>query len=188
MGDERVKTEAMQIIGMFQVLPRLIVFDLDYTLWPFYWSKREMPSLYPHARGVLNAFKEKGVDVAIASRSPTADIAKTFLDKLNITSMFVAKEIFSSWTHKTEHFQKIHSRTGVPYSSMLFFDDENRNIQAVSKMGVTSILVSNGVNLGALRQGLTEYSQNLNTSEKNKQRWLKKYVGNSSSSEKNEKE
>ncbi|XP_024020333.1 magnesium-dependent phosphatase 1 [Morus notabilis] len=191
MGDERVKTEAMQIIGMFQVLPRLIVFDLDYTLWPFYCecrSKREMPSLYPHARGVLNAFKEKGVDVAIASRSPTADIAKTFLDKLNITSMFVAKEIFSSWTHKTEHFQKIHSRTGVPYSSMLFFDDENRNIQAVSKMGVTSILVSNGVNLGALRQGLTEYSQNLNTSEKNKQRWLKKYVGNSSSSEKNEKE
>ncbi|GMN58385.1 hypothetical protein TIFTF001_027487 [Ficus carica] len=191
MGDERVKTEALQIIGMFQVLPRLVVFDLDYTLWPFYCecrSKREMPSLYPHAKGILHAFKEKGVDVAIASRSPTADIAKAFLDKLNITSMFVAKEIFSSWTHKTEHFQKIHSRTGIPYSSMLFFDDENRNIQAVSKMGVTSILVGNGVNLGALRQGLIEYSKNLNTIEKNKQRWLKKYSGNSSSSEKNDKE
>ncbi|PON98327.1 Magnesium-dependent phosphatase-1 type [Trema orientale] len=190
MGDERVKTDAMQIMGMFQVLPRLVVFDLDYTLWPFYCecrSKREMPSLYKDARGILNAFKEKGVDIAIASRSPTADIAKTFLDKLNITSMFVAKEIFSSWTHKTDHFQKIHSKTGVPYSSMLFFDDENRNIQTVSKMGVTSILVGNGVNLGALRQGLTEYNENVNTSEKNKQRWLKKFSGNSSSSEKNEK-
>ncbi|XP_062082623.1 uncharacterized protein LOC133788952 [Humulus lupulus] len=190
MADERVKTEALQIMGMFHVLPRLVVFDLDYTLWPFYCecrSKREMPYLYKDASGILQAFKEKGVDLAIASRSPTADTAKTFLDKLNITTMFVAKEIFSSWTHKTDHFQKIHSRTGVPYSSMLFFDDEDRNIKEVSKMGVTSILVGNGVNLGALRHGLTEFCENVNTSEKNKQRWIKKFSGNSSSSDKNEK-
>ncbi|KAF3435090.1 hypothetical protein FNV43_RR22177 [Rhamnella rubrinervis] len=189
MGDDKVKAEALQLIGMFQVLPRLVVFDLDYTIWPFYCecrSKREMPSLYPHARGILHAFKEKGIDVAIASRSPTPDIANTFLEKLGIKLMFVAQEIFSSWTHKTDHFQRIHSRTGVPYNSMLFFDDENRNIQAVSKMGVTSILVHNGVNLGALRQGLTDYSQNVNTSEKNKQRWRTKFSKNSTSSEKNE--
>ncbi|PQQ01091.1 magnesium-dependent phosphatase 1 [Prunus yedoensis var. nudiflora] len=167
MGDDNVKAEALEILGMFQVLPRLVVFDLDYTLWPFYCecrSKREMPSLYPHARGILYALKEKGIDLAIASRSPTADIAKTFIDKLSIKSMFVAQEIFSSWTHKTDHFQRIHTRTGVPFNSMLFFDDENRNIQAVSNMGVTSILVGNGVTVGALRQGLTKYSENVNTS------------------------
>ncbi|KAI4299164.1 hypothetical protein L6164_032649 [Bauhinia variegata] len=178
MGDEKVKEEALQIIGAFQVLPRLVVFDLDYTLWPFYCecrSKREMPSLYPQAKGILYALKDKGIDLAIASRSPTADIAKTFIDKLSIKPMFVAQEIFSSWTHKTDHFQRIHSRTGVPFNSMLFFDDENRNIQAVSKMGVTSILVGNGVNLGALREGLQRFSQNWNASEKNKQKWLKKY-------------
>ncbi|KAJ9159197.1 hypothetical protein P3X46_024719 [Hevea brasiliensis] len=190
MGEEKVKTEAMQIIGLFQILPKLVVFDLDYTLWPFYCecrSKREMPSLYPDAKGILYALKDKGIDVAIASRSPTPDIAKTFLDKLSIKSMFVADEIFSSWTHKTEHFQRIHSRTGVPFNSMLFFDDEDRNIEAVSKMGVTSILVENGVNLGALRQGLTKFSQNVNASEKNKQRWLK-FSQNPNSSKRKERE
>ncbi|KAM1030495.1 hypothetical protein EV1_033989 [Malus domestica] len=189
MGDDKVKADALEILGMFQVLPRLVVFDLDYTLWPFYCecrSKREMPWMYPHARGVLYALKEKGIGLAIASRSPTADIAKTFIEKLSIKSMFAAQEIFSSWTHKTDHFQRIHTRTGVPFNSMLFFDDENRNIQAVSKMGVTSILVDNGVNIGALRQGLTKYTENVNTSEKNKQKWRTKFSKGSSSSEKNE--
>ncbi|XP_061370855.1 uncharacterized protein LOC133313482 [Gastrolobium bilobum] len=175
---EKVKAEALQILGRFEVMPKLVVFDLDYTLWPFYCecrSKREMPSLYPHAKGILLALKDKGIDVAIASRSPTPDIATSFLNKLNINSMFVAQEIFSSWTHKTDHFQRIHSRTSVPFNSMLFFDDENRNIQAVSKMGVTCVLVEHGVNLGALTQGLTQFSQNWNASQKNKQKWINKY-------------
>ncbi|KAI9125226.1 hypothetical protein K1719_003842 [Acacia pycnantha] len=168
MGDdETVKQEALQIIGLFQNLPRLVVFDLDYTLWPFYcecYYEDDTPYLYPQARGILYAIKEKGIDMAIASRSPTSNIAKTFLDKMGIQFMFVAQEIFSSWTHKTDHFQKIHRKTGVPYSSMLFFDDEDRNIEAVSKMGVTSILVGNGVNLAALRNGLSQFSQSSGSS------------------------
>ncbi|KAG6406754.1 hypothetical protein SASPL_134363 [Salvia splendens] len=192
---------AMEIMGMCQLLPRLVVFDLDYTLWPFYCecrSKRDMPRLYPHAKGILYALKDKGVKIAIASRSPTPDIANTFLDKLGIKSMLVAqvtvktncvdgaflfisialclhfmvkvkvKEIFSSWTHKTDHFQRINRRTNIPYAEMLFFDDEDRNIDAVSNMGVTSILVGNGVNLGALRQGLSKYSQNQSPSGRSK--------------------
>ncbi|KAK6237910.1 hypothetical protein QUC31_003379 [Theobroma cacao] len=161
-GEEKAKKEALEIISQFQKLPRLVVFDLDYTLWPFYCEccdEDETPYLYQHAKAILLALKEKGIDIAIASRSPTPQIAKTFLDKLGIRSMFVAEEIFSSWTHKTEHFQRIHRRTGVPFSSMLFFDDEDRNIEAVSKMGVTSIYVSNGVNFRALRQGLSEFLQ-----------------------------
>ncbi|KAL3515481.1 hypothetical protein ACH5RR_022383 [Cinchona calisaya] len=189
MGDEKVKNEAMEIMGLFQILPRLVVFDLDYTIWPFYCecrSKREMPSLYPHVKGILYALKDKGIDVAVASRSPTADIADTFLDKLGLKSMFVSKEIFSSWTHKTDHFQRINQRTGVPYNKMLFFDDENRNIEAVSKMGVTSILVRNGVNLGALREGLSKFSQNLASVERNKRKW-QKFSEKPGSSEKDKK-
>ncbi|KAJ7943729.1 Magnesium-dependent phosphatase-1 [Quillaja saponaria] len=163
MGDdEKVKEEALQIIGLYQNLPRLVVFDLDYTLWPFYcefYNEDDMPYLFPQARGILYALKDKGIDMAIASRSPTPEIAKAFLDKLSIKSMFVAQEIFSSWTHKREHFQRIYRKTGFPYSSMLFFDDEERNTETVSKMDVTSILVGNGVNLAALRKGLSEFSQ-----------------------------
>ncbi|KAH0732035.1 hypothetical protein KY290_002998 [Solanum tuberosum] len=94
MGDEKVKNEAMEIMGLFQVLPRLVVFDLDYTLWPFYCecrSKNEKPSMYPQAKGIMHAFKDKGVNVAIASRSPTPDVANAFLQKLEIKSMFVAQ-------------------------------------------------------------------------------------------------
>ncbi|KAI3957880.1 hypothetical protein MKW92_037236 [Papaver armeniacum] len=191
MGEEnKVKDEALQILGLFETLPRLVVFDLDYTIWPFYCecrSKRELPKLYPHVNGIISALKEKGIDMAIASRSPTADIAKTFLGKLEIQSMFVAHILFLlfylvlplnlvdndagnflSWTHKTEHFQRIHRRTGVPFNSMLFFDDEDRNIDTVSKMGVTSILVGNGVTLGAFREGLTKFSQNSGSSSTSK--------------------
>ncbi|GLT54781.1 hypothetical protein SLA2020_279500 [Shorea laevis] len=170
--DEKVKNEALQIIGLHQNRPRLVVFDLDYTFWPFYCECRyedDAPNLYPQARGILYALKDSGINVAIASRSPTPEIAKTFLDKLGIQSMFVAQEIFSSWSHKTEHFQRIHRSTGVPFTSMLFFDDENRNIEAVSKMGVTSILVGNGVDLRALRQGLSEFSQKQGSSSRGKQ-------------------
>ncbi|XP_039782674.1 magnesium-dependent phosphatase 1-like isoform X2 [Panicum virgatum] len=130
MGDERVKAEALQILGLFQVLPRLVVFDLDYTLWPFYCecrSKRDSPSLFRHARGIMHALKEKGIDMAIASRSPTPDIAKVFIDKLELQSMFVAQ---------------------------------------VSKMGVTSVLVENGVNLDMFKLGLNNFATNFAASSR----------------------
>ncbi|KAF9608666.1 hypothetical protein IFM89_010450 [Coptis chinensis] len=130
MGDEKVKDEALQIMNVFEILPRLVVFDLDYTLWPFYCecrSKREMPTLYPQAKGILFALKDKGIDVAIASS----------LFKVLLGFLIVLK-------------RKCHLQ--------------------VSKMGVTSILVGNGVNLGAFRQGLTNFAQGSGSSVSSKRK------------------
>ena len=60
-----------------------------------------MPSMYPHAKSILYALKDKGIDLAIASRSPTSDIAKTFIGKLGIESMFVAQVRMQMITHFT---------------------------------------------------------------------------------------
>ncbi|KOM43306.1 hypothetical protein LR48_Vigan05g091000 [Vigna angularis] len=46
-----------------------------------------MRSLYPHAKGILLGLKEKGIDVAIAARSPTADIATIFFNKLGFSPL-----------------------------------------------------------------------------------------------------
>ncbi|KAK8518928.1 hypothetical protein V6N13_017812 [Hibiscus sabdariffa] len=131
-GEKKVKEEAIRTIETFHVVPRLIVFDLDYTLWPFYCECRPKgePCLYPEAKGILCALKEKGIDTAIASRSATPDFANAFLEKLGIKSLFVTKEIGHSSTNKRDHFQIIHSSTGIPFNSMLFFDDDIKNTQS----------------------------------------------------------
>ncbi|RLM69529.1 HAD-superfamily phosphatase, subfamily IIIC containing protein, expressed [Panicum miliaceum] len=88
---EAVKAEALVLMSALPVLPRLVVFDLDYTLWPFQCDrlpKDEIPYLYPQARGILNALKDKGVETAIASRASRRGVAKSFLEKLGIHFMF----------------------------------------------------------------------------------------------------
>lgn len=54
-------------------------------------SKHDTPSLFPHSRGILHALKHQNIPAAIASKSPTPDIATTYLNKLGIRSMFVAE-------------------------------------------------------------------------------------------------
>jgi len=56
-----------------------------------YCYEDDAPNLFPQARGILYALKDSGINVAIASRTPTPEIAKTFLDKLGIQSIFVAQ-------------------------------------------------------------------------------------------------
>lgn len=87
---------------------------------------------------------------------------------------------------KTETLNQLIKTTFCAFLSftLRLLDMINSSVfKQVSKMGVTSILVGDGVTLGALRQGLTEFSQNHNTIEKNKKVWRNKYSGKAPSSE-----
>ena len=55
------------------------------------------------------------------------------------------------------HF-RIKKVSGVDYTDMLFFDDENRNIVDVTRLGVLSILVKNGVSHAVIKEGLDQFS------------------------------
>jgi len=41
---------------------------------------------------------------------------------------------------------------------MIFFDDEERNIRDVGRLGVVSILVKNGMTMPVLMNGLEQFS------------------------------
>lgn len=86
-------------------LPKLIVFDLDYTLWPFWvdthvaGSVKAVPgsantacadrtgeefAFYRDVPGVLHALRHAGVRVGVASRTCAPDLARDMLRLLHV--------------------------------------------------------------------------------------------------------
>ncbi|KAM4853936.1 magnesium-dependent phosphatase 1 [Thomomys bottae] len=151
-------------------LPKLAVFDLDYTLWPFWVDTHVDPPfhrssdgtvrdrrgqnirLYPEVTEVLDRLQGLGVPAAAASRTGEIQGANQLLELFNLTRYFVHREIYPG--SKVTHFGRLQQKTGVPFSQMIFFDDEKRNIVDVSQLGVTCIHIQNGMSLQTLTEGL----------------------------------
>ncbi|KAL1780770.1 magnesium-dependent phosphatase 1 [Sigmodon hispidus] len=156
-------------------LPRLAVFDLDYTLWPFWVDTHVDPPfhkssdgtvrdrmgqdirLYPEVPQVLDRLQSLGVPIAAASRTGEIDGANQLLELFDLVKYFVHREIYPG--SKVAHFERLRHKTGVPFSQMIFFDDEKRNIIDVGKLGVTCIHIQNGINLQTLTQGLETFAK-----------------------------
>ncbi|KAI6010992.1 magnesium-dependent phosphatase-1 [Pisolithus microcarpus] len=197
-------------------LPKLIAFDLDYTLWDFwidfhitppilqdratgtvydsstsdiYYGRRNSPNIiefYRDVPGILRNLRRESVTVAACSRTPAPKLAMEALRLMRIPNgidtdalpstacngsndapnwtttttpainFFDQLEIYP--TDKTVHFEALHKKTGLPYSEMLFFDDERRN-RNVEKLGVMFILVpeGRGVDNELFEKGLNEW-------------------------------
>jgi len=149
-------------------LPRVIVFDLDNTLWtPELYKLRhlersdEIPvagrdvELFDGAKEVLEYIlpnlgggdgEEKPI-LAIASRTNKVGWAEDLLDQFQLRDQFDAIEIFPGI--KTNHFAKIQRLTKVPFHEMMFFDDARDgrygNCEPVAAMGVFCVHCPDGL-------------------------------------------
>ncbi|KAF4636605.1 hypothetical protein G7Y89_g1478 [Cudoniella acicularis] len=144
-------------------LPKLIVFDLDYTLWPFWVDTHVTPplkassahdsakdrfgetfSFYHEVPSILHSLRERGIKVGVASRTSAPDLGREMLRLLHISDgegkkrkaidYFDHMEIYPG--SKITHFTKLQKATGLKFEEMLFFDDESRN-RNVETLGVT---------------------------------------------------
>ncbi|KAI0690370.1 magnesium-dependent phosphatase-1 [Cytidiella melzeri] len=167
-------------------LPKLVAFDLDYTLWDLWIDTHATPPLkcvgvnsvvdkhgqqiefYPDVPEILHRLRAAGVIIAACSRTSAAQLARQALSLLLIppkvgdkesepkpsTEYFDQLEIYPG--SKIPHFKKLHEKTGLPYSEMLFFDDERRNNE-VESLGVTFCLVRKGMDDRTFEHGLAEW-------------------------------
>lgn len=141
---------------------KVFVFDLDFTLWnaggtwcdatnPPYFRKNgklldqsgNWIRLYSDVKKILEELKKQNKIIVAASRTYEPEWAKELLQQLEIDSAFDLKEIYPG--SKIQHFKRIQSHFQIPYSEMVFFDDEHRNIEEIAKLGVKSVFVADGI-------------------------------------------
>ena len=142
----------------------LVVFDLDFTLWdaggtwcdhlspPFKISSKGVSdargniiNLYPDAMKIFQVIEGNSIPMAIASRTEEPEWARQLLELLGIRDKFKYEEIFPG--SKVTHFNNLKEKSGIDFDKILFYDDEPRNIDEVSGLGVNCYLVRNGINI-----------------------------------------
>ncbi|PSK36000.1 Protein csx2 [Elsinoe australis] len=166
-------------------LPRILVFDLDYTLWPLWVDTHVSGPLKPSAdgltvsdrygekfgfykdvAGLLVGAKEKGIMIGAASRTSAPEVAREGLKYLKVPkegnkgkgpAAYNLFDVLEIYPgSKTTHFERIRKKTGLEFGEMLFFDDESRN-RNVETLGVTMRLVRDGVTVEEVEKGVWEW-------------------------------
>lgn len=163
-------------------LPKVIVFDLDYTLWPFWCDTHVTLPLKPtvdHTSAIdsygdnfrfyrdvpeiLQTLASRDdLQICLASRTHAPRVAQSLLSMIWIDGKPASTIFaFTAWgtSTKLQHFKELQLHTGVTFDQMLFFDDESRN-RDVERLGVTFVHVSNGVNWKVLQKGIEKWRSN----------------------------
>ncbi|TQB76105.1 hypothetical protein MPDQ_000869 [Monascus purpureus] len=126
-------------------------------------------AFYPAVSSIVHACKSRSIPLALASRTHAPDLARDMLKALHIIPTFSDNpaantksaraldyfnyiQIFPAT--KTQHFARIHQASGIPYEDMLFFDDESRNRNVETELGVTFCLVRDGMTKEEVDRGV----------------------------------
>lgn len=148
---------------------KLVVFDLDQTLWPFRLD-RKMKSpfqiegnkvidscgqeavLLKDALPSLQYLTAQGYQLGIASRIEDICGAYQLINLLGIAQYFHYREIYPGC--KMKHFRSLQQKSNIDFKEMVFFDDDRRNIRDVSRLGVTAIHTPDGISEPAVRNAV----------------------------------
>ena len=145
--------------------PRLIVLDLDATLWlPELYSFRRRKDedwspilgrdvkVFEDVSSILDEMRSVAL-LGIASRTSEGRWARSLVSQLKVGDDTLEKicdnriQIFPG--DKQTHFRKLQKITKIPFEDMLFFDDalggRYGNCRRVSKLGVTSCHTPQGL-------------------------------------------
>lgn len=171
-------------------LPKLVVFDLDYTLWPFWCDTHVSPPLrpsldgdcvldkygdqfqfYPAVPAIFKECREHEIGICAASRTHMPRVAQSLLSLLKIDDEPSSAYFdFTAWGtgSKIRHFQELHLHTDVDYEDMVFFDDESRNRDVERQLGVTFVDCSSGMSMELFHKGVELWRKKNGISSKGK--------------------
>ena len=165
------------IIKKLLLRPKLIIFDLDHTLWPFGVDRfdykppyrktangqivdknQQVMNCYTDVPTVLRKLSSDGYDMAVASRTEYPEGANHLINLFDWDKYFKYREIYPG--SKITHFGNFQTKSKYNYNEMIFFDDEERNIIDISPLGVTAILVdrNHGITLKVVNDGLLQFA------------------------------
>ena len=163
----------------------LVIFDLDYTLWPFWVDTHISPpfhvkkikesgekiledgygfeiKLYPEVIQILEKAKKEGILMGTVSRTLEPEYGKQLLKLMDLEKYFISCE-FDTRT-KTTPIKKIAKLAGIKegIKRCILFDDETRNIRDIEKEGGVGVLVNDGLNMKEFENGIKVFkSQDL---------------------------
>jgi magnesium-dependent phosphatase 1 len=99
---------------------------------------------------------------ASASRTHAPKMAQKMLDLLHIegqpASVYLESKVWGIGS-KIAHFRELKKITGIAFKDMVFFDDESRNRDVEHQLGVTFVLVEQGLSWPVYREGIQQWTE-----------------------------